>query len=96
MVPVFVGSNPITHPTKKESFVYRTKDSFFELSVPLARNVKYPLDVKRTSCLKCAFGTITREAKHLTSFCGIAAILHSGVAAASLGAAKLHKILQFR
>ena len=30
----------------------------FELSVPLARNVKYASQVKRTSCMKCAFGAI--------------------------------------
>ena len=29
-----VGSNPIRSTTKKESFVYQAKDSFFELSVP--------------------------------------------------------------
>ena len=28
------GSSPVVPTTKKESFVYRTKDSFFELSVP--------------------------------------------------------------
>ena len=34
------------------------KLGFFELSVPLARNAKYASQVKRTSCVKCAFGTI--------------------------------------
>ena len=29
-----MGSSPVRVTTKKESFVYRTKDSFFELSVP--------------------------------------------------------------
>ena len=52
------GSSPPASTNKKRTFVYQDKGSFFELSVPLARNVKYPSDVKRTSCVKCAFGTI--------------------------------------
>ncbi len=28
------GSTPVIRTTKKESFVYQAKDSFFELSVP--------------------------------------------------------------
>ena len=56
--PLFPGSNPGDASNKKRTFVYQDKGSFFELSVPLTRNVKYPSDVKRTTCVKCAFGTI--------------------------------------
>ena len=46
-------------------FVWIVKKSgFVRLSLPPARNVKCPSDMKRTSCVKCAFGTI---AEHLTS-----------------------------
>ena len=44
-------------PTKKNLCLPRQR-FFFELSVPPTRNVKYPSVVKRTSCVKCAFGTI--------------------------------------
>ena len=53
-----MGSIPAEGANKKRTFVLVDKGSFFELSVPLARNVKYPSEVKRTSCVKCAFGTI--------------------------------------
>ena len=61
------GSNPATPTTKKPTFVCLTNEGFFERSVPLPRNVKYALQVKRTSCVKCAFGTIGAE--HFTSHC---------------------------
>ena len=34
VVPVFVGSNPITHPMKKVTFVYRQRWLFSMISVP--------------------------------------------------------------
>ena len=52
------GSNPSISANKKRTFVYQDKGAFFELSVPLRRNVKDASQVKRTSCVKCAFGTI--------------------------------------
>ncbi|MBQ9949938.1 MAG: hypothetical protein IJO93_04370, partial [Clostridia bacterium] len=65
--------------------------TFFELSVPLARNVKYASQVKRTLCVKCAFGTI---AEHLTSlraiaryFTAVSPLLHLGEAQTSPKAA---------
>ena len=48
---------PVPQPTKN-ALLSTDKGAFFELSVPLARNVKYASQVKRTSCVKCAFGTI--------------------------------------
>ena len=45
-------------PPTKNALLSTDKSAFFELSVPLARNVKYASQVKRTSCVKCAFGTI--------------------------------------
>ena len=44
--------NPTHALNKKRNFCLPTKVRFFELSVPLARNVKY------ASQVKCAFGTI--------------------------------------
>ena len=44
-------------PTKN-TLLSTYKGAFFELSVPLARNVKYASQVKRTSCVKCAVGMI--------------------------------------
>ena len=43
---------------EKSTHLSTDKSGFFELSVPLVRNVKYASQVKRTSCVKCAFGTI--------------------------------------
>ena len=72
---VLVGSSPTGGATKKITFVYQTKVIFFELSVPLPRNVKCPSDVKRTACVKCAYGTIcgtlnfTLSHRNNTSLC---------------------------
>ena len=53
----------IHHPPPEKSQVVRL--GFFQLSVPLTRNVKCPSDEKRTSCVKCPAG---REgAEHVTS-----------------------------
>ena len=45
-------------PPTKNALLSTDKGAFFELSVPLTRNVKYASQVKRTSCVKCAFGTL--------------------------------------
>ena len=61
------GSTPVSGTTKKTTFVRSTNVVFFERSVPLPRNVKYASQVKRTSCVKCAFGTIGGGTLHFTS-----------------------------
>ena len=49
----------IHHPPPTKNALSSTDEgAFFELSVPLARNVKYASQVKCTSCVMCAFGTI--------------------------------------
>ena len=60
------GSNPSPAATKKATFVYLTNVAFFERSVPLPRNVKYASQVKRTACVKCAFGTTGGGTLHFT------------------------------
>ena len=47
--------------------------SFGELSVPLARNVKFAVQVKYPADVKCLRVWV---AEHLTSLCGVEAILH--------------------
>ena len=53
------GRSSVQNPPRgKSTHLSTDKSGFFELSVPLVRNVKYASQVKRTSCVKCAFGTI--------------------------------------
>ena len=52
------GSSPLCSTTKKRVFCLLDKRLFFRTKCSALRNVKYPLEVKRTSCVKCAFGTI--------------------------------------
>ncbi|MDO4983021.1 MAG: four helix bundle protein, partial [Eubacteriales bacterium] len=69
-----VGSSNLPSSSNKKALAL-CKCFFVELSVPLTRNVKLasqvkcPADVKRLRTLK---------AEHLTSLCGVAAILHGG------------------
>ena len=56
------------------------------------RNEKCLSGEKRTSCVKYAFGTIKGGILHFTSC--VSTILHSSIASASLGEAKLHGILK--
>ena len=47
------GSSPVVSTTKKESFVYPTKDSFFELSVPCGTISTPPVREAMLRIVKC-------------------------------------------